>query len=80
MTPSTENNMIRFENIMDQIRRLAEEARTLTPDSLQEAAYNGWYGNIITALTDYNDIKLCSTTMEDTLNSIPSAERSQEAS
>lgn len=71
----SEENM-RFEQIMYEIRDLAEEAFEILPDSLRDDAESHWYSSIITAINNNHDfLGGCSTTMEDSLENL---EESQE--
>tara|TARA_Y100000034_G_scaffold116212_1_gene154299 strand:+ start:74 stop:301 length:228 start_codon:yes stop_codon:yes gene_type:complete len=68
---NTENQSKRFEEIMDEINSLLEEAYHLLPDSSKLDAKKGWHSDIKISITDENKhLGSCSVSMEKSLREI----------
>ena len=65
------DNSIRFEEIMNEINELIEEAYFLLPDSSKLSAKQGWHSDILVALNNENShLGSCDVSMERSLREI----------
>ena len=65
------DNSIRFEEIMNEIGALIEEAYFLLPDSSKLSAKQGWHSDILVTLNDENShLGSCDVSMEKSLRDI----------